>query len=223
MASAGQAQAHSSQPMHFSSPSGHRLSWWWPWNRGAVGCGFSGYSAVSTFLNIWWKVTPKPLTGLRKSSTGDLRAVARGSRIEESAGTFGLPRSAHADPVVVRQIERGDREALWVAGPAGVAGQLAVASFRFGGGLVQFAFQQSAAFFRPGLPDPDDREEQHQNQPGDDVDARAAAVLPPDPDGGDHHDPDQRTGDEDLPAERHELVVPDAGQRATQPDEAEQQ
>src|SRR5579864_6544340 len=72
MASAGQAQAHSSQPMHFSSPSGHRLSWWWPWNRGAVGFLTSGYSTVSTLRNISWKVTPKPLIGLRKSSTGDL-------------------------------------------------------------------------------------------------------------------------------------------------------
>src|SRR6516164_2513779 len=72
IASAGQAQAHSSQPMHFSSPSGHRFSWWWPWNRGAVGRLSSGYITVSTFLNISVKVTPNPLTGLRKSSTGDL-------------------------------------------------------------------------------------------------------------------------------------------------------
>ena len=28
---AGQAHAHSSQPTHFSSPSGCRLSWWRPW------------------------------------------------------------------------------------------------------------------------------------------------------------------------------------------------
>src|SRR3954452_22357551 len=67
MASAGQAQAHSSQPMHFSSPSGHRLSWWWPWNRGAVGRLSSGYWMVSTFRNISWKVTPNPLTGVRMS------------------------------------------------------------------------------------------------------------------------------------------------------------
>src|SRR5512142_933137 len=80
MASAGQAQAHSSQPMHFSSPSGHRLSWWWPWNRGAVGRLSSGYWTVSTFRNISVNVTPNPLTGLRisliqsrKSGTGDLR------------------------------------------------------------------------------------------------------------------------------------------------------
>src|ERR1700684_4717133 len=97
MASAGQAQAHSSQPMHFSSPSGHRLSWWWPWNRGAVGFLTSGYSTVSTFLNISWKVTPSPLVGLRKSSTCDL-----------PGGGFLV--GIEADAVIVRQVERWHRE-----------------------------------------------------------------------------------------------------------------
>src|SRR5260370_7420834 len=77
--------------MHFSSPSGHRLSWWWPWNRGAVGFLTSGYSTVSTFRNISWKVTPNPLIGLRKSSTSDL-----------PGGGFGIG----VDAVVVRQVER---------------------------------------------------------------------------------------------------------------------
>ena len=66
MASAGQAQAHSSQPMHFSSPSGQRLSWWRPWNRGAVGLFSSGYWTVSTFRNICRKVTPNPLIGVQE-------------------------------------------------------------------------------------------------------------------------------------------------------------
>src|ERR1700678_3835887 len=83
MASAGQAQAHSSQPMHFSSPSGHRFSWWWPWNRGAVGRLSSGYWTVSTFRNISWKVTPTPLIGLKKSlkalGTGDPSALGGGT------------------------------------------------------------------------------------------------------------------------------------------------
>src|SRR5579875_2246941 len=110
MASAGQAQAHSSQPMHFSSPSGHRLSWWRPWNLGAVGTLPSGYSTVSTFLNIWWKVTPNPLMGLRKSSIGDLLAVRCQACVEQGAGRFGLARRGHADSVIVRQVERGHRE-----------------------------------------------------------------------------------------------------------------
>src|SRR5690348_13116930 len=104
MASAGQAHAHSSQPMHFSSPSGHRLSWWCPWNRGAVGRFSSGYWTVSTFRNISVKVTPNPLTGLRmslsqsgKSGTGDLL-------------TGGLGLVADTDTVVVRQVHRRHRE-----------------------------------------------------------------------------------------------------------------
>src|SRR5690348_8198489 len=101
MASAGQAQAHSSQPMHFSSPSGHRLSWWWPWNRGAVGRFSSGYWTVSTLRNISVKVTPKPLTGLRmslsQSGTGDLL-------------TGGLGLVVDTDTVVVRQVQRRHRE-----------------------------------------------------------------------------------------------------------------
>src|ERR1019366_1475538 len=63
MASAGQAQAHSSQPMHFSRPSEWRLSWWRPWERGWVGRLTSGYSSVSRARNIVAKVTPKPATG----------------------------------------------------------------------------------------------------------------------------------------------------------------
>src|ERR1700722_15574283 len=96
MASAGQAHAHSSQPIHFSSPSGHRFSWWCPWNRGAVGRLSSGYSTVSTFLNISVKVTPKPLIGLRKSSTCDL---LRGGFVFDT------------DAVILRQGERRPRVA----------------------------------------------------------------------------------------------------------------
>src|SRR5579859_1115913 len=111
MASAGQAQAHSSQPMHFSRPSGHRLSWWWPWNRGAVGRLSSGYWTVSTFRNISVKVTPKPFIGLRNSSTGDL--LAGGGGID-------------ADTVVVRQVQRRDREP---------GDGLGMTGFRLGGAL----------------------------------------------------------------------------------------
>src|SRR4051812_316424 len=62
MASAGQAQAHSSQPMHFSSPSGCRLRMCRPWYRGAAtGCS-NGYGVVTTFRKRWAKVTPNPFT-----------------------------------------------------------------------------------------------------------------------------------------------------------------
>src|SRR3954452_14704994 len=63
MASAGQAQAHSSQPTHFSRPSGCRLSTCPPWQRGLVTFGSKGYSSVVTFLNICAKVSPKPCPG----------------------------------------------------------------------------------------------------------------------------------------------------------------
>src|SRR3954469_3887332 len=68
MASAGQAQAHSSQPMHFSRPSGQRFSWWRPWKRGAVGFFSNGYSSVNTLRNIVRKVTPNPATGSQRDS-----------------------------------------------------------------------------------------------------------------------------------------------------------
>src|SRR5216683_38902 len=113
MASAGQAHAHSSQPMHFSRPSGQRLSWWRPWNLGAVGRFSSGYSTVSTLLNICRKVTANPLTGLRKSSTGRDLLVGGGRYVLAIAYVFAI-----AQPVVVRQVERrhGKRGAVFREG-----------------------------------------------------------------------------------------------------------
>src|SRR5438309_9017495 len=49
--------------MHFSRPSGCRLSTCRPWKRGAVGFFSSGYCSVLTFLNMVRNVTPKPLIG----------------------------------------------------------------------------------------------------------------------------------------------------------------
>ncbi len=54
--------------MHFSRPSGQRLSWCRPWNRGAVGFFSNGYCSVTTFLNMVRKVTPKPATGSQNCS-----------------------------------------------------------------------------------------------------------------------------------------------------------
>src|SRR3984957_3868199 len=122
MASAGQAQAHSPQPMHFSSPSGQRLSWWWPWNRGAV-CRFSsGYCTVSTFRNISRKVTPNPLTGLRKSSTGDHLSHPVGVAVGRP-GQLGV---AELEPVIVRQVERRQRIPGFWPGRLGHLDQLAL-------------------------------------------------------------------------------------------------
>src|ERR1700677_1174874 len=106
--------------MHFSSPSGHRFSWWWPWNRGAVGRLSSGYMTVSTFRNISWKVTPKPLIGLRKSSIVILPAPSpRGGgwappRPPCERGAIRPPRPLdprkRGETVVVRQVHGRHRE-----------------------------------------------------------------------------------------------------------------
>src|SRR5260370_34245669 len=96
--------------MHFSSPSGHRLSWWWPWNRGAVGRLSSGYITVSTFLNISVKVTPNPLTGLRKSRTGDL---LNGGGASGRDGAHRIGSGVQVEPRVVRPAHR---RADWYSG-----------------------------------------------------------------------------------------------------------
>src|SRR5215471_10186119 len=103
MASAGQAQAHSSHPMHFSRPSGQRFSWCRPWYLGAVGFFSSGYWTVSTFRNICRNVTPNPLIEL---STGDLVPCAAG----RLSGSSRNGSREDADPVVVRQVQGRDGE-----------------------------------------------------------------------------------------------------------------
>src|ERR1700756_2339709 len=101
--------------MQFSRPSGQRVSWWCPWNRGAVGRLSSGYITVSTFLNISRKVTPNPLTGLRKSSTGDLLRIVACAADGGADGGAGRGRArqcglVEGEPVIVRQVERRHRE-----------------------------------------------------------------------------------------------------------------
>src|ERR1700744_3562853 len=92
--------------MHFSRPSGQRLSWWGPWNRGAVGRLSSGYITVSTFLNISRKVTPNPLTGLRKSRTGTGDLLRHSSGVAAQRDARGVKLKA----VIVRQVKRRHRE-----------------------------------------------------------------------------------------------------------------
>src|SRR5580658_7774102 len=108
--------------MHFSRPSGQRLSWWCPWNRGAVGRLSSGYITVSTFRNISRKVTPNPFTGLRKSSTGDLLSHAVGVAV----GRAGQLAVAELETVIVRQVERRHRVPRLRRGGLGHLDQLAL-------------------------------------------------------------------------------------------------
>src|SRR5215212_8784970 len=110
MASAGQAQAHSSHPTHFSSPSGCRFSWCRPCQRGWVGTLTSGYSSVTTRVNIVVKVTPKPailsrIRADRCSSPRSLSARSGWSALSDTGHLLAVvagpglvaPVAAHAD------------------------------------------------------------------------------------------------------------------------------
>src|ERR1022692_4558347 len=229
MASAGQAQAHSSQPMHFSSPSGQRLSWWRPWKRGAVGFTSSGYWTVYTFLNMVRKVTPNPLT---ESNTGDLLggAVGGGHGIAGATGgrrwlVPGTDRDAGS--VVVRKIHGRDGET-----PQGRARRTGrTLRDHSAHGTTRGRGDASVGFGLRHLPPPlrghvaqeDEQDDEREDEPGHDIDSGAPAILAVDPYGGDDHDPGQRDRDEHLPAEPHQLVVADPRQRAAQPEEHEDQ
>src|SRR4051794_28086353 len=114
MASAGQAQAQSSQPTHFSRPSGCRLSWCRPWKRGWVGTLTSGYSSVTTRVNMVVKVTPKPA----------ILSLMLAGRSSPSGLLSG--RSATADLLLGRRL----RAALADGGAGGHEGGRAVAAVR---------------------------------------------------------------------------------------------
>src|SRR5450631_992413 len=156
MASAGQAQAHSSQPMHFSSPSGHRLSWWWPWNRGAVGRLSSGYWTVSTFRNISVKVTPNPLTGPMKS----LSQSGKSGTCDLLAG--GL--IVDADTVVVRQVHRRHRETGRGLDDRPGFRHVGLRATSLRGGRVP-----RGPLLRPAFPHQEQGEDEHDDEGGDHV------------------------------------------------------
>src|SRR3954464_2829697 len=94
MASAGQAQAHSSQPTHFSRPSGWRLSTCRPGYRGLVTFGSNGYCSVVTLRKICANVTPNPWEGV-------------GSTLSRTAGRLRAP--------VDRSISDPFRSGRWIS------------------------------------------------------------------------------------------------------------
>src|SRR3954452_16869096 len=115
MASAGQAQAHSSHPMHFSRPSGCRLRMCRPWERGAAtGCS-NGYFVVTTLRNMCAKVTPKPLTESVMAPISVLLLVGVGNALDGGGADVGrLPLGDAPDGPWVRwdlQVQRWQREA----------------------------------------------------------------------------------------------------------------
>src|SRR5215831_11673123 len=138
--------------MHFSSPSGQRLSWWRPWKRGAVGSFCSGYWTVSTFLNICRKVTPKPLTGPRKSATGHLLCLVVGH-----PGQHWLTRG-NADAVVVREVH-GWRGKRWLGLGFAACRDARVLGLRC----------QPLGSLARRLPAPQERQQNHDNPAADEV------------------------------------------------------
>src|SRR5580692_6919397 len=152
---------------------------------------------VSTFLNISWKVTPNPLIGLKKSSTCDLLG-----------GGFLV--GIEADAVVVRQVERWHRE-----GPR--AGRLE----------LPVGLRDGRVPGRPllggAVPRPRQGHDEHDGEAEHYVRGLGVRVEPPRAHAGDQQDPDDGDRDEDLPADRHQLVIADPGQGTAQPDVAEQQ
>src|SRR4051794_14278374 len=110
MASAGQAQAHSSQPTHFSRPSGCRLSTCRPWYRGLVTFGSNGYCSVVTLRKICAKVTPNPWAGA-------------GSTLSRTAGLLPPPVDRSISDILVLLDDGG-------AAPAGAHDRGAVGGHR---------------------------------------------------------------------------------------------
>src|SRR3984957_15998448 len=198
--------------MHFSRPSGHRLSWWRPWNRGAVGTFCSGYWMVSTFRNICRKVTPNPLTESRKSGTGNL---LNGAVVPRPPGQY-RPGGAATHAVVMRKVQRRgwERGRRWRGDPF-VLGQLGLFLGRLRG--------QSLPPLSRGVPAQEQQDEHHDDPGCDHVQPGAAALPAVHARGRDNQRPRQGRGDEHLPAEPHQLVVPDSRQRAAQPDEEEKE
>src|SRR3954454_24493199 len=98
--------------MHFSRPSGQRLSWCRPWNLGAVGTFSKGYCSVTTFLKMVRKVTPNPATGSQNCSfkvgmsvlpagrhAGGLEGQRLGSALGRATGGHRRGREAARDAV----------------------------------------------------------------------------------------------------------------------------
>src|SRR5690349_12179998 len=216
MASAGQAHAHSSQPTHFSSPSGWRLSWCRPWNRGWVGRFSSGYSSVSSLRNIVANVTPKPPTGAKRSAKKPpfFSSVGR-SGMDVLLGGVGRP---------VAQGERGLAQALAGQRRHRVTARERVDLLRRRGVAGRVALDLLV------VPDPHDEQRRQGDQHDeDDAEDRELPVAEGErrapevaelaaADEGHDDDPGEGDRDEEPPAEPHELVVPDTRERAAQPD-----
>src|SRR5882757_4859987 len=186
--------------MHFSSPSGCRLSWWRPWNRGAVGFLYSGYCSVSRFLNMALKVTPKPATGPRNSGIAVLLRLLRLG----GAGVGRTGRTGCAHQLAPRPAgpPRHHRRLLSRQGWYGVAAGHRVEPLRW----RERAVRRGLAFLL-AVPEQvhEQRDEQQREDRAADIedDPREVVILVAHrPDRGDQHQPHHGDRDEHLPAER---------------------
>ena len=219
MASAGQAQAHSSQPTHFSSPSGQRFSWWRPWNRGAVTFGLvrvllgeglaehrleghtePGDRVEDTHQDCSSRVVSsvgRPLGRHRVGTAGlgcvDVRRLLADQRPRPARAAAGCPAGA---PGSRRRRRRSGRPARARRARRRSSPPTKVAT-------ISPTRITPATTQKVGV----------ENQPS----------RLPSRKRGHGHQPDQRDRDQPLPAEAHELVVAQPGQGAAQPDEQEQE
>src|SRR4051812_17445980 len=137
--------------MHFSRPSGQRLSWWRPWNRGAVGCFSNGYCSVTTFLNMVRKVTPNPATGSQNCSLRVLESAIESLLVRHSVVLGGRDRRADG-----RAVRPGPAEDQRRCGPAHRATRrhggdgVAACGDRLLAGLVRRRIARAATGRRPG-------------------------------------------------------------------------
>src|SRR3954451_8753214 len=193
--------------MHLSRPSACRWSTGRPWSRGAVGRFSSGYSSVTTFLNIVLKVTPKPATGATRSFS----PLGR-SALGRSGSS--LPRSGRA--VLSGPLTRHLLHWRWVVVHGGRSGQ-------HGNRMAATSGRRHGLLCLLHLLVLDDERADQEDEGDGDADVRNAldAAVPRVAQLAERrhdHQPDQAEGNQDLPPELHELVVAQPRQRAAQPD-----
>src|SRR3954451_17130541 len=205
--------------MHLSRPSACRWSTGRPWSRGAVGRFSSGYSSVTTFLNIVLKVTPKPATGATKSFSPPGRS-ASGRSLRWGSPPFSFL-GARSGPLTGHLLYRGG--VVVHRGRSGEYGYWVTAARR----RQPIGSQHGLLCLLHLLVVSDERDSQHDQGKRD---ADVGDGLEPAVTGvgelaerSDDHDPDQAGRDQHLPAQLHELVVTQPRQCAAQPDVEEQQ
>src|SRR6478736_5799269 len=227
--------------MHFSRPSGYRLSWCRPWNRGFTGAVSNGYCSVTVRLKKFLIVTPNPAAGASASATG-LRFGISDSYGRTVAGRAtsppppvrstdlsGVSATRHLlggglGGVAVRALvarrgaaDEGGRRGRLSLAPCGARGRRqALAGQRrhreAPGERVERLVRRRRLRRGLLLRDEERQRDDHEDraaEPGQHRHDVRAAELADALDDRDADQPDQRRRDQHLPAELHELVVPE--------------